>query len=483
MVKRNGTTVKSWAGLTGEQNLSWDGMANRQALADGSYRIVAMTERQRDRVRDAQMVVLDTVAPQVSYKTTHRPDGKQEVKAQITEPCNNQCSGLDLAQIDFQLDSLEFNLLQKTVISATRKKALYQLDIGNNFIASDENSDLSFSTLQATDGQNKLTGHGRDLAGNAFTDSGFQIAYISCWLNNQWVDNWTPIQHWFIFTRTDMDTVCQECPKGQISEQVDDYTRKCKPLKCPLDKVIGENGHECVPAPPQPQRIFPNNGEEACPSSGGNYMVGAVFDVDAAGPDVTVLVIPKRKGEMISGQDIQAYPNSGNFDRKVSLLSNVGPHNAEITMADDKKRAKEAQKLYEKGRHQKNGQGFINQAWDLLHKIDTGVPSPVEVGTTPGAVRDNIIEYEKTSPVFAALLKSGVQDLGYSIPDNYGPDSAEDRGRIYIFALDTNKPNANLSAIGAGQMAQVLIKVKGETIKLNLTKQNTGNSKWRASCG
>jgi hypothetical protein len=35
-IKRNGATVKSWAGLTGEQNLSWDGMANGQALADGN---------------------------------------------------------------------------------------------------------------------------------------------------------------------------------------------------------------------------------------------------------------------------------------------------------------------------------------------------------------------------------------------------------------------------------------------------------------
>jgi gliding motility-associated-like protein len=40
-VKRNGATLKSWAGLTGEQNLSWDGKQNGQALADGKYRIVA----------------------------------------------------------------------------------------------------------------------------------------------------------------------------------------------------------------------------------------------------------------------------------------------------------------------------------------------------------------------------------------------------------------------------------------------------------
>jgi hypothetical protein len=36
MVKRNGATVKSWNGLTGEQNLSGDGLQNGQALADGS---------------------------------------------------------------------------------------------------------------------------------------------------------------------------------------------------------------------------------------------------------------------------------------------------------------------------------------------------------------------------------------------------------------------------------------------------------------
>ncbi len=35
-IKRNGIAVKSWAGLTGEQTLNWDGMANRQALADGT---------------------------------------------------------------------------------------------------------------------------------------------------------------------------------------------------------------------------------------------------------------------------------------------------------------------------------------------------------------------------------------------------------------------------------------------------------------
>jgi hypothetical protein len=48
-IKRNGATVKSWAGLTGEQNLSWDEMQNGQAFANGSYRIVATTQRQRDR--------------------------------------------------------------------------------------------------------------------------------------------------------------------------------------------------------------------------------------------------------------------------------------------------------------------------------------------------------------------------------------------------------------------------------------------------
>jgi hypothetical protein len=67
-VKHNGATVKSWTGLTGEQNLSWDGLQNGQALANGNYRIVAMTERQKDRVRDAQMVVMDTVLPQAKRR-------------------------------------------------------------------------------------------------------------------------------------------------------------------------------------------------------------------------------------------------------------------------------------------------------------------------------------------------------------------------------------------------------------------------------
>jgi hypothetical protein len=48
-VKRNGATLKNWTGLTGEQTLSWDGMQNGQALADGNYRIVATTEKLRVR--------------------------------------------------------------------------------------------------------------------------------------------------------------------------------------------------------------------------------------------------------------------------------------------------------------------------------------------------------------------------------------------------------------------------------------------------
>ncbi|MBT9547442.1 MAG: hypothetical protein IV090_18760 [Candidatus Sericytochromatia bacterium] len=94
-VKRNGATVKSWAGLTGEKNLSWDGKQNGQALADGSYRIVAMTERQKDRVRDAQMVVLDNSPPEISYDYTPRKDGKNDLKVLIED----KESGVDNSSI------------------------------------------------------------------------------------------------------------------------------------------------------------------------------------------------------------------------------------------------------------------------------------------------------------------------------------------------------------------------------------------------
>jgi hypothetical protein len=84
-IKRNGATIKGWTGLTGEQNLSWDGMQNGQALADGSYRIVATTEKQRDRVRDAQMVVLDTVGPEFKKLYAKKPVAmfKSQPKSQI----------------------------------------------------------------------------------------------------------------------------------------------------------------------------------------------------------------------------------------------------------------------------------------------------------------------------------------------------------------------------------------------------------------
>jgi hypothetical protein len=84
-VKRNGATIKSWTGLTGEQNLSWDGMANGQALADGSYRIVATTEKQRDRVRDAQMVVLDTVGPEFSNSQLKKKEGNYLIQSAMSD--------------------------------------------------------------------------------------------------------------------------------------------------------------------------------------------------------------------------------------------------------------------------------------------------------------------------------------------------------------------------------------------------------------
>jgi hypothetical protein len=97
-VKRNGATIKSWNGLTGEQNLSWDGMQNGQVLSDGNYRIVAMTEKQRDRVRDAQMVVLDNSPPVITYDYTPRKDGKNNLKVIIED----KESGIDNTSIQVQ---------------------------------------------------------------------------------------------------------------------------------------------------------------------------------------------------------------------------------------------------------------------------------------------------------------------------------------------------------------------------------------------
>jgi hypothetical protein len=82
-VKRNGATVKSWAGLTGEQNLSWDGKQNGQVLSDGNYRIVAMTEKQRDRVRGEKMVVLDNTAPSLRKADIVKKSGQGLITATL----------------------------------------------------------------------------------------------------------------------------------------------------------------------------------------------------------------------------------------------------------------------------------------------------------------------------------------------------------------------------------------------------------------
>ncbi len=106
-IKRNGATVKSWNGLTGEQNLSWDGKQNGQALADGNYRIVAMTEKQRDRVRGEKMVVLDTIGPVIDEpELVTRKDGKLELSILVRDPgAPGQISGLALEDVRIELDS------------------------------------------------------------------------------------------------------------------------------------------------------------------------------------------------------------------------------------------------------------------------------------------------------------------------------------------------------------------------------------------
>ncbi len=93
-LKRNGATVKSWNALTGEQNLSWDGKQNGQALADGNYRIVAMTEKQRDRVRDDQIVVLDNTAPDLIKATLRKSQGQDQLVFQLKD----QGAGVDFSQ-------------------------------------------------------------------------------------------------------------------------------------------------------------------------------------------------------------------------------------------------------------------------------------------------------------------------------------------------------------------------------------------------
>ncbi|MBT9547505.1 MAG: hypothetical protein IV090_19075 [Candidatus Sericytochromatia bacterium] len=95
-IKRNGIAVKTWTGLTGEQNLSWNGnfMFTDRLQADGSYRIVAMTERQKDRVRDAQMVVLDTVGPEFKKLYAKKASGNVQITAKVTD----KHAGIDESQ-------------------------------------------------------------------------------------------------------------------------------------------------------------------------------------------------------------------------------------------------------------------------------------------------------------------------------------------------------------------------------------------------
>ncbi|MBT9547440.1 MAG: hypothetical protein IV090_18750 [Candidatus Sericytochromatia bacterium] len=96
-IKRNGIAVKTWTGLTGEQNLSWNGnfMFTDRLQADGSYRIVATTEKQRDRVRGEKMVVLDNSPPVITYEYTPRKDGKNDLKVLIED----KESGVDNSSI------------------------------------------------------------------------------------------------------------------------------------------------------------------------------------------------------------------------------------------------------------------------------------------------------------------------------------------------------------------------------------------------
>jgi hypothetical protein len=121
-IKRNGATIKGWTGLTGEQNLSWDGLQNGQALADGSYRIVAMTEKQRDRVRDAQMVVLDNSPPEITYTFKQKDEGLAEVRAVIQD----KESGIESESIEvlpfFQEEG--WNIYEQTVIEKSEKRTV-----------------------------------------------------------------------------------------------------------------------------------------------------------------------------------------------------------------------------------------------------------------------------------------------------------------------------------------------------------------------
>ncbi len=67
-------------------------------MSDGNYRIVAMTEKQRDRVRGEKMVVLDNSPPVITYEYTPRKDGKNNLKVIIED----KESGIDNSSIQVQ---------------------------------------------------------------------------------------------------------------------------------------------------------------------------------------------------------------------------------------------------------------------------------------------------------------------------------------------------------------------------------------------
>ena len=86
-IKRNGIGVKTWPNLVGNQSLSWNGnfMFTDELQADGKYQIVAMTEKQRDRVRDAQIVVLDTVGPEMKKLYAKKSSGNVQITAKVAD--------------------------------------------------------------------------------------------------------------------------------------------------------------------------------------------------------------------------------------------------------------------------------------------------------------------------------------------------------------------------------------------------------------
>ncbi len=142
-VKRNGATVKSWTGLIGEQNLSWDGKQNGQALADGNYWIVAMTEKQRDRVRDAQIVVLDNSPPEISYDYTPRKDGKNNLKVIIED----KESGVDNSSIQVIAQN-NWVLSPAVQVEKSEKRTVLKLTAEEPVFPLPTTESGGFSTLQ-----------------------------------------------------------------------------------------------------------------------------------------------------------------------------------------------------------------------------------------------------------------------------------------------------------------------------------------------